>query len=293
MKKLESFDFKKFWQLLTKIFIQGNISSAATVIAYYSLLAIFPMIIFIGNILPLLDIKSSTVMPYLAVALPKAIYKLLAPTIKSFLDSGSGSLASISGVLTIWAASRGINAAKRSFNFAYGVAQNQSAILTRVLSFGLTICFGALVGVLLLLFSFGQMILEYLIPLFNLSNEWLHWFTRYKWPTTFIVIFIIISISYYILPNAKLHWHLVWPGALMATIGWMILTQGFSLYVSYFARSVLGYGALGTFIVLLLWLHFSSWVTMIGAVFNATLEYYVYGEIEEKTLGIKNLLQKN
>ena len=284
-------ELSAFYQLVVKIFIQGNISNAATVIAYYSLLAIFPIVICIGNILSLLNIKSTIFMPYLQVALPETIYKILAPFIRDFLDTGSSGLASLSGLVTVWTASRGINAAKRSFNFAYGVANQQNAIVARFFSFILTIFFGLLVGNLMLIFSFGQLVLEYLIPMFHLPIKWLHLFTAYKWPLTFMVIFIIISINYYMLPNAKLHWRLVWPGALFATLGWLAVTQVFSVYVNYFTRSLLGYGTLGTFFVLLLWLHLSSWITMLGAVFNAALEYRFYGKIEPKKLEIKKVLK--
>ena len=60
------------------------------------------------------------------------------------------------------------------------------------------------------------------------------------------------------------------------------LTQGFSFYVRYFARSVLSYGTIGTFIVLLFWMNYSALVIMVGAVINATLEERKYGTIRSK-----------
>ena len=60
------------------------------------------------------------------------------------------------------------------------------------------------------------------------------------------------------------------------------LDQGFSIYVRYFARSVLSYGTIGTFIVLLFWMNYSALVIMVGAVINATLEERKYGTIRSK-----------
>ncbi|WP_034995404.1 YhjD/YihY/BrkB family envelope integrity protein [Liquorilactobacillus vini] len=50
----------------------------------------------------------------------------------------------------------------------------------------------------------------------------------------------------------------------------------------YFTKSVLGYGTLGTFIVLLFWLNYSAWVVMLGAVLNAALEETIYHQIRPR-----------
>lgn len=46
-------------------FNQANVSNEAIVISYYALLAIIPLMIFIGNLLPLLHLKASTVLAYI------------------------------------------------------------------------------------------------------------------------------------------------------------------------------------------------------------------------------------
>ena len=104
-----------FYKIASKNFKRANISNTAIVIAYYTLVAIFPMVIFIGNILPLLHIKASEILPYLEMAVPKAVYTTLEPLLETFLSNGSsGGVASVSGIISVWAASRGINALKKA-----------------------------------------------------------------------------------------------------------------------------------------------------------------------------------
>ena len=101
-------------------FNQANVSNEAIVISYYALLAIIPLMIFIGNLLPLLHLKASTVLAYIEMAIPRSIYQTLKPFIIQYLENGSsGGAASISGLISVWAASRGFNAMKRSLNVAY------------------------------------------------------------------------------------------------------------------------------------------------------------------------------
>lgn len=272
-----------FSELFQKNFKRANVSSTAIVIAYYTLVTIFPMVIFIGNILPLLRLEVDAVLPYLEMAMPRSIYTTLEPLITKFLQTGaSGSVASISGLVTLWATSRGINALKQAFNQAYDVGNDQGVITQRILSFLIMIFIGVMLIILFVIYSFGQLVLEHLTPLFELPTDWLTTFSQLKWPTTVLGLFLIFIILYFLVPNAKVHLKYIWPGAVVATLGWMMLTQVFSIYVRYFARSFLSYGTIGTFIVLLLWLNYSAYVIMVGVVINASLEELRGGKVKAK-----------
>lgn len=273
----------RFSELFQKNFKRANVSSTAIVIAYYTLVTIFPMVIFIGNILPLLRLEVDAVLPYLEMAMPRSIYTTLEPLITKFLQTGaSGSVASISGLVTLWATSRGINALKQAFNQAYDVGKDQGVITQRLLSFLIMIFIGVMLIILFVIYSFGQLVLEHLTPLFELPTDWLTTFSQLKWPTTVLGLFLIFIILYFLVPNAKVHLKYIWPGAVVATLGWMMLTQVFSIYVRYFARSFLSYGTIGTFIVLLLWLNYSAYVIMVGVVINASLEELRGGKVKAK-----------
>lgn len=273
----------RFSELFQKNFKRANVSSTAIVIAYYTLVTIFPMVIFIGNILPLLRLEVDAVLPYLEMAMPRSIYTTLEPLITKFLQTGaSGSVASISGLVTLWATSRGINALKQAFNQAYDVGNDQGVITQRLLSFLIMIFIGVMLIILFVIYSFGQLVLEHLTPLFELPTDWLTTFSQLKWPTTVLGLFLIFIILYFLVPNAKVHLKYIWPGAVVATLGWMMLTQVFSIYVRYFARSFLSYGTIGTFIVLLLWLNYSAYVIMVGVVINASLEELRGGKVKAK-----------
>ncbi|KRL97733.1 YihY/virulence factor BrkB family protein [Liquorilactobacillus satsumensis] len=269
-----------------------NLNNTAIVIAYYSLLAIFPTIILLGNLMPLLNLNAATILNYLQTAVPGTIYNTLRPLVTSFLQKGNGGVISISALVALWAASRGVNALKLAMNNAYGVKNSQSAIVVRLASFFLTLVFVVLMVIIITLFSFGQLVLDYLTPLLHLPTDLISLFGTFKWPVTVVALFFIISLMYYFLPNAHIHLHLIFPGAFLATAGWVLLAQGFSIYVRYFARSVLSYGTIGTFIVLLFWLNYAGWAIMLGAVLNATLEEKKYHKIEPKSGKIRHYIEK-
>lgn len=77
----------------------------------------------------------------------------------------------MSVLVALWATSRGVNALKLAFNEAYGVEESENAIVARIISFFLTLIFICLMVIIILLFSFGQTVLDYLTPIFRLPSE--------------------------------------------------------------------------------------------------------------------------
>lgn len=275
-------NIRKFTRVALRKMIQGDIFNMAIVATYYVLLTIVPIVIFIGNILPIMHLNATRIMPYLNIALPEPVYNFLGPIVRKFLTRGSGGMASFSMVFALWAGSRGINALKRSMNEIFGVGDSQDFIVTTILSLLITLSFSALLVVIFVVYSFGQVVLEYLTPIFQLPLSYLEIFLRYRWSVTFVIIFLILCLIYIVLPNVRTHWLSVCPGGLIAALGWMALTGIFTFYVKYFAYRILSYGTIGTFLVLLLWMNFTNLLILFGAIVNAYLEEKVYGKVVPK-----------
>ncbi|MFD1319203.1 YihY/virulence factor BrkB family protein [Loigolactobacillus zhaoyuanensis] len=273
-----------YWQKksapLITTYQTANISKNAVVVAYYALLSVFPLLIFLGNLLPFLNIPVKEVLTYIQALLPASIYQTLASQIKGFLTNGSGGLLSLGAVITLWSASRGIVSLRDSVNQAYGIKTPQNALLARFLSLFLTLFFVLLMIFLVLVFGFGQDVLNYIVPRLELPNAILAIFAQLKLPVTGLMLLIILLLLFYFLPNARLHLRCVLPGTLLTATGWLVLAQFFALYVRYFARSVSSYGAIGTFIVLMFWLVFIAQILLFSAFLNRLIEEHFYGEIQ-------------
>jgi membrane protein len=79
--------------------------------------------------------------------------------------------------------------------------------------------------------------------------------------------FLALIVMYH---RARPHrrWRDQWPGALVATILWWILTVGFGLYVRNMHYNLI-YGGMAAVIGLMIWMYFAAVVVMIGAAYNA------------------------
>ena len=66
-------------------------------------------------------------------------------------------------------------------------------------------------------------------------------------------------------------WRWIFPGALAATLLWLLATLAFGWYLGSFGRTGRTYGSVGAIVVLQLWLFLSGFVLLLGAKLNAEL----------------------
>lgn len=283
---------KAFSQILKVKYKEAEVSNSGAVIAYYFLLSLFPLLIVIGNLLPLLNLSPETFYPYLENAIPSYLVESLKPIMNQILTSGSGGVLSIAAIGTLWSASRGMNAMQMSMNKAYGVNPRKNIIFVRLASVTFTVILLLGLVLLVVVFSFGQLILEHLTPLLHLSASFMDTFLSIRWPVTMFTLFFAFSLLYYFVPNANLKLKHVLPGSVFSTVGWMLITQAFTIYVRYFARGTLSYGAIGTLIVFMLWLNVLGALLTSGAVVNAAITEYKEGEIEQANSRIGNYVDR-
>jgi membrane protein len=98
-------------------------------------------------------------------------------------------------------------------------------------------------------------------------------FSIVKWPLILLGVILIITFLYRVAPDSS-HEGFSWilPGAIMATILWLLGSIAFSFYVANFGSYSGTYGSLAGAIVLLLWLYITNVAVLFGAQFAAELE---------------------
>jgi len=82
----------------------------------------------------------------------------------------------------------------------------------------------------------------------------------------------LMAMLYYYGPYRRQRWRAVWPGAILATILWLLATLGFGWYVRNISNYNLLYGSVGTSIALLSWMYILALIALFGCEFNAESE---------------------
>lgn len=96
-----------------------------------------------------------------------------------------------------------------------------------------------------------------------------------KGPLLFAIFFVMVSLIYTILPRVRVPYRALVPGAIVATIGMVIVTFIFSTYVGRTMSYDILYGSFANIVALLLWFFLIAWVLSIGMVFNRSWDIYM------------------
>ena len=258
-------------------FTDHNIISAGGSLVYFFILALFPFLIALLNVLNFTDFLSSESIINLIKFLPREISSIVMNFISEISQSSSGELLSFSIALAIWSASRGIKQIIKHVNIAYGFIDNRGYIKVTLISIVFTIALTVMIFMLLLTQVFGRIIIEAIIHYIGLTLEMTFLWELLNMLIPIVYMIIIFALLYKFSPTSDKRYLLrkksIVPGALFATFGTIIVTKLFGFYVGHFAHYSITYGSLGGVIILLIWLWLMSMIILVGGEINAIIAY--------------------
>ena len=255
--------FRRIW---TRIH-EDEVPALAAQLAYFLLLSLFPLLIFLVSLLPYLPITQHDIIAFIQDHTPVEQAGLINTSVEEVLNKNN-TILSFSVLATLWSASNGINAIVRAFNKAYRVEDTRT-IVARLKAIILTLAMIFVFILALLLPVFGREIGVFLFAQFGLRSEFLSIWEAMRWLISFLVLFIVFTGLYWIAPNVKMKCRNALPGAILATLGWVAVSWGFSFYVGNFAQYTVVYGQIGGVIALLIWLYLAAFIIIIGGEINA------------------------
>ncbi len=256
---------KQLLQFAQKIH-RDEIWSIAAQLSYYLLLSFFPFIIAIVSLLDYYPDGVTILMNQLERVLPEISYQLITENMQVFsgLDGGMFSIGFIS---TLWVATKGSKAIYRNLNREYDAVEKRHFLVVYLISFCITLSMilFILVSLLVILMS-NHFILNHIT-----SSRAVFALSQLRIWVMFLVFIVALTAMYAWVPRIKLTFRQVLPGAVVATVLWILFTVGFEIYVNNFGKYTVVYGTLGGFIVLMLWLYLISFSLLLGNEINAFL----------------------
>ncbi|CAH0345196.1 YihY/virulence factor BrkB family protein [Bacillus sp. CECT 9360] len=259
---------RSFFVNLVKRVHEDDVAGLAAQLAYFFLLSLFPLLLFIISLLPYLPLSEQDILNVVSSYAPPETMQLIEKNIEEVMR-GNGKLLSFAVIATIWPASNGLNAIMRAFNRAYNVKENRHFIVARGMAIILTLAMIFVFIVALLLPVFGKQIGLFLTANFGFSDEFIWIWNTFRWVISSLVVFFVLTMLYWLAPNKKMSCLSVLPGSIAATIGWSLVSLGFSFYVSRFGNYTTTYGSLGGIIVLMIWFYLSGYIILVGGEINA------------------------
>lgn len=267
------------WPILTelvrRVWKELNEDDATVIAAgmsYYFALALFPFLIFLAAVVGTLPFTGlwDQVLKWITYYFPQASQQVVLDTIASLTQSRKSFL-SIGLIGTVWAASGGLMSLMSGLNTAYEVKETRGYCKRT----GLCVLILFLIAVLLLsafgILTAGGWIGKWLEFSSSLGPAAAFLWHVGRWIALLILAVISMAVLDHLLPNMSRPWHWLTPGIAFMVLGGMLSTIGLNFYVRFVASNYRGYGVLGGFIVLMLWIYITTLVVLVGAEINSEL----------------------
>lgn len=238
--------------------------------SFFLILSVFPVLVILLALIRYTGMQVETFTDLLSEVVPGALMPMVNRLVLSAYVNSSGTMLSVSAVAALWSASRGMYSFVTGLNAIYDVKENRGYFHTRFISVGYTFAFLLVLLLTLVLHVFGADLLRMLealpIPAFLLNLLDLRVFLLLILQTA------LFCAMFMVLPNERNGLRESLPGALLASIGWQVFTNLYSIYSQKTSAYANIYGSVYVVALGMLWLYFCICIVFYGGVLNRILQ---------------------
>ena len=239
---------------------------------YFVTLSVFPLMVLMLALVRFTGLDLQYLLDLVAGVLPAAFWSMAERVIVTTYYGSTGAIVSISALTALWSAGRGIHALMIGMNAAYEVPEDRGLFKTRLICVLSTFGFLAVVLLTLVLQVFGNTILGFLRNMDGVLFRFLTEVVDLRFFLLLILQTVVFTAMYTVLPNRKNRVSAGIPGALLSSIGWLIFSDLFSMYVEYVLEYVTLFGSVYVLALSMLWLYCCISILFYGGALNHWLE---------------------
>lgn len=302
LKKIHFGDPDKNLYDVGRIFLiqmqKDDIIERAGSMAFSYTLALFPMILFLLNLIPYLQdifpyITTQNILTFTQEILPEEIYSQSEGTIMDIVSKPRQSMVSLGFFFALFASTQGVVSMMNSFNSVYqtkdnrGFFQSRGIAVSIVFILALTVIFASLVMIL------GGIIIRRLdeMQVFN-SGFMIFLFSSLKFLILLFMFYITTAFIFRFAPAVHDRWKFFSVGAKLAGLFITFGFYGFTFYLNNFASYNRLYGSIGTLIAVMLWLLITSIIIIVCFEVNVSLDLVEENKKRKKSSEIEDLIQE-
>ncbi len=273
----------RFWIGVWRGIKRDDCKGMAARLSFYFLLAFFPFLIFVSAVIGFIPIEPdllSKILLEMNQFLPQRTYAWVRDFTIDLVNSQNSGVVSVGILLTLWWASVGFAGMVGDLNRALAIEETRPFLKIRLLAIGVTILVSVFVIVSAILLFFGDWLIQISLqnitvqpyPSFQVHLGGIYFICR--WILIFAFLNIGMQIVYSALPAQPLPWSLLSPGSAIFSLSWIVGSSSFAFFVNRFVDYEFYqqlHGSLGTLILLMIWLYFSSFFLLVGGEINSKI----------------------
>jgi membrane protein len=230
--------------------VRDDMGTVAGALTFFAMLALFPFLMFLVALFGwLLDAREAeALVRSVSEVLPAAVAEILGARIRALATTKSAGLVTGSGLGAWLSASGGMLSLSTALNTAHGVRETRSYLRRRLVALVMTLVAAAVTLVAGLAAVALPAVASLLGPAWGGLLVWV------RLPIAGGLMALLWATLAHALPDTRRPFRPFTPGGVAGVVLWVAASWGFSLYVAHFGRYEVTYGALGGFVVLLVWM---------------------------------------
>jgi membrane protein len=259
-------------------FQNDQMTQWAAAMTYYSLLSLFPALLFAVAVLGVFGQESliGDTADYLkqAGAPPDTVDAVTSALESAQSQRGTAIGALVVGLaLSLNSASSAFAAAGRALNQAWRVEEGRGLVRRKLNDLLWTLAVLALVLITFVLIFLGGGLASDVLGLLGLGETAADIWRIARWPAAILSATLVYAVVYYAAPNVEVRrFQWITPGAVAGVVIWIVASALFFLYVSNFSSYSATYGAFAAAVILLVWLWLTNVAMLYGAELNAAID---------------------
>lgn len=270
--------------LINRIIIDDFLGMAAEM-GFWFAIGIFPFMLFMMSFFTLLGKKSlfTPIMTFLDSVAPTDSVNLIKEVLNEVMIFQHGGIIAVFGFcITVFLSSNAIFCMIKGLNRALGIDEHRSLITSRALSILMVFVNIFVMFITVNLIIFGKIIMQFALNFLHITQGAVDIFLISRWFVSFIVLYLMAYLNYFLLPawrgSDRLKSKSSLPGTLFFSFCWMFGSWCFSIYINNLHTYNRVYGSIGAFVMLMVWLYYTSIIFLVGGEINSN----AYRKFEEE-----------
>ena len=262
------------WSVLVSMycdFDRHDYFTYSAALAYYCLLAMFPLLVFMASLLAVIPVPNlfQETLEIMGRIVPVDAMGLVRSVLRDALETDRR-LLSLSILGALIAASGGFSSLLTMLNLAYGVPE-RPFWRHRAVAFGLTVLTGLMAMIVLTAVAIGPEFGGWLAAQFGLRSVFGAFWQFTRWILIGACTVLTVEIIYFLGPNVRQRFKDQVAGATVAVLSWIFASWGLGWYLRRVADYKQTFGTLSAVVGLMLWFYVTALALIVGAQINAQI----------------------
>jgi membrane protein len=275
--RLEGARLIRFFRQVARAYFADDVMGLAAEMAYQFLFALFPFFVFLAALLGFVSAHTGqenlfgVVMRFSAILAPEEIQALVRDWVTTVVYSQSTGLLTFGALGAFVGAGVGIATLVKGLNRAHRVARDRPFWRAQVVFVLGILAYAGVMIAGVTIYTIGDWTVRRLAALGGLDPGFAEVWRLIHGPGVALGLFLVLLVLYSLLPYVWVDRRANAVAALFATVGWLVVTRGFSFYLSHLGIFGPTYGAFAATIILMVWMYAISTILLIGGEISAVL----------------------